>query len=302
MTSIGTGPTMPADFRLLPRHGVRVARSTRCFSLTRNATTRRFPSSPHSYCTPEPGARPWSLRPRIGRSCSTNAPGTTQGPFDRWPQAGRRSHVACEAGRQSAARDRCNHRAARQRVRAGSRGDRDGDGQHRRGAARSDGHGAARGVGEHLRGSHGSAGCVSSSGAHRRLPHHGGAAGLCNGRPERPGAAHRPAGGREPSDGAIHRAGVGDGHRRSAARRDNDLDAERQRRSATDAGAADQRPELDGPGPAGAGKPAERGWHPGQPARLLAAQRRRTGDDRVVRRVPATISPSTAATRSPSSS
>ena len=54
-----------------------------------------------------------------------------------------------------------------------------------------------------------------------------------------------------PVDGAGNR----DGHRRGAADRHDHVDPRRQHRSAADAGAAAQRPQLDGPDDAGAGQP-----------------------------------------------
>ena len=102
--------------------------------------------------------------------------------------------------------------------------------------------------------------------------------------PERPGAAHRPAGGREFSDGALRRAGVGDGHRRSAAGRHHDARPEaatsirgrcRSCRSTAGTGWTLRcwRP--------GAG--ATRAAFPDNRQGLLAAQRRRAGDDGAVR-------------------
>ena len=54
------------------------------------------------------------------------------------------------------------------------------------------------------------------------------------------------------ADVALNRAGDGDGYRGGAAAERHDIEPRRQRRSDTGAGAAGQRPQLDGAGAAGA--------------------------------------------------
>ena len=77
----------------------------------------------------------------------------------------------------------------------------------------------------------------------------------------------------------VGRAGIDRGERRSAACRYCLVNARRKYRQATDAGPADQWPQLDGSGHARARQPAEREQqHPAGAARLLANQHRRPAD------------------------
>ena len=139
-------------------------------------------------------------------------------------------------------------------------------------------HRRARIVGQHLRRRHRRARRVPLAGSNRRIPRDGGAPGL------RHGGAHRePARGPdrrgEHPDAAVGGAGIDHRHGRGAARRRGDLDARRQHRPPPDAGAADQRPQLDGPVDSGAGQPAERAeQHPAVAAGLRADQYRRPAD------------------------
>ena len=97
-----------------------------------------------------------------------------------------------------------------------------------------------------------------------RLPVRVGVQGRCGASGLRHGdtsdrSPHRPDRGAQSSDGPVDGAGVGDRHRRSAARRHDEFEPGGQRRSAADAGPAGQRPQLDGPHAACAGQPRELG-------------------------------------------
>ena len=103
-----------------------------------------------------------------------------------------------------------------------------------------------------------SAGALPALRAHRHLPDPTGAARLCAARAHGHPAAGRPAGRRQPADGAGDAPGIGDGHRRSAARStstQSNLGSNVERGAGGEPAA--QRPQLGGPHPARAGQQAE---------------------------------------------
>ena len=99
-------------------------------------------------------------------------------------------------------------------------------------------------------------GHLPDSRARRRLSDHGAASGLLD-RASGPACSCWSDRRRrcQPADVAVDGSGNGDRHRRGAAAQRDDVEPGRQRRPDAGAGAAGQRPQLDGAGAAGAGQP-----------------------------------------------